>query len=333
MKLTFYEFDEQGRRVGGKKHTLGDGRITMVHDLCVTDNYYVLVLGSIKMDMSRLPSYMLGWTSIAECFAFDASLPVRVVLVPRNGGDDVPAIVADGDAAFFTFHHVNAHEEPDGRVVVQTAGWRSSDFSASVDSLSLDYWAGGQRSELYELTVDPRRHNGDGRAVARVERLLDDQTLEFPVVAPSAVSRRHTHVYAVGDRVHDVHLWGPPQALLKISLGAAEGGAPSVSRWVPPHERRVFLNEPLFVPRPGGCAEDDGWVLVTGVEAAAGGHGRLYILDARDLGAGPVATLRLPHALPLGLHGAFTSEYLGPDPRDAAVPRWREVATYRQISG
>eukprot|EP00955_Chlamydomonas_euryale_P088275 364364-Chlamydomonas_euryale.AAC.3 len=87
-----------------------------------------------------------------------------------------------------------------------------------------DYWAGGQRSELYELTVDPRRHNGDGRAVARVERLLDDQTLEFPVVAPSAVSRRHTHVYAVGDRVHDPRR-GRGRCAERVALGAAARAA------------------------------------------------------------------------------------------------------------
>jgi hypothetical protein len=32
----------------------------------------------------------------------------------------------------------------------------------------------------------------------------------------------------------------------------------------------------------------------------------------------------LPHCLPASLHGCFSKEYLGPDPEDASVPRWKE---------
>lgn len=51
----------------------------------------------------------------------------------------------------------------------------------------------------------------------------------------------------------------------------------------------------------------------------------------RRIEAGPVATLHLPHALPYGLHGAWVPEYLGPDPRDPAVPHWVEPNRIREL--
>ena len=52
------------------------------------------------------------------------------------------------------------------------------------------------------------------------------------------------------------------------------------------------------------------WLCCSGFNAAA--HSLCPVLLAAA--AGPVATIRLPHALPFGLHGSWTSDYLGPAP-------------------
>ena len=62
--------------------------------------------------------------------------------------------------------------------------------------------------------------------------------------------------------------------------------------------------EGVFVPRAGGTAEDDGWVL-TMVYDARGDRSRLEVLDARGLGDGPVAACEFDHPIPLGFHGAW----------------------------
>ena len=72
-----------------------------------------------------------------------------------------------------------------------------------------------------------------------------------------------------------------------------------VERWSP--GRHAFCQEPLFVPRPGGTAEDDGWVLAT-VFRAGSMTTELVILDAWRVSAGPLATLRLPFHVPIGAH-------------------------------
>jgi hypothetical protein len=86
--------------------------------------------------------------------------------------------------------------------------------------------------------------------------------------------------------------------------------------------------QPPPPPPPGATGEDDGYVLVA-VHDAATGKGDLAILDARQLSAGPVATIHLPHHLPAGLHGSFSPEVHHED--GPAVPKWVEPAQIKQI--
>ncbi len=109
----------------------------------------------------------------------------------------------------------------------------------------------------------------------------------------------------------------PLQSLLKRDMKTGETQFWSAA----PHG---FGGEPLFVARPGGEAEDDGWVLLWLYNAAAAstltassGRTELAIFNAQDIAAGPVAKLNLKHHVPYGLHGSFSAEYFGPksDPK------------------
>jgi all-trans-8'-apo-beta-carotenal 15,15'-oxygenase len=69
--------------------------------------------------------------------------------------------------------------------------------------------------------------------------------------------------------------------------------------------------------------------VLVAVHDASMGKGDLAILDAKDLSAGPVATIHLPHLLPAGLHGSFSPEVYhegGP-----GVPKWVEPTPIKQI--
>lgn len=60
----------------------------------------------------------------------------------------------------------------------------------------------------------------------------------------------------------------------------------------------------VFVPRSPDASEDDGWLI--GLVTDAGGHTTaLEILDARNLEEPPVASVRIPHRVPPGIHGAW----------------------------
>jgi carotenoid cleavage dioxygenase len=61
------------------------------------------------------------------------------------------------------------------------------------------------------------------------------------------------------------------------------------------------VGEVVFAPDPRGTAEDDGWLLTLAHDDR---HGRseVLVLDARDVGSGPIARVRLPQRVPFGFH-------------------------------
>jgi carotenoid cleavage dioxygenase len=63
-----------------------------------------------------------------------------------------------------------------------------------------------------------------------------------------------------------------------------------------------FGMEAVFVPRAPDAAEDDGW-LMTYVTDMTTRTADVVILPAQDLAAGPVATIHIPHRVPIGFHG------------------------------
>jgi len=68
--------------------------------------------------------------------------------------------------------------------------------------------------------------------------------------------------------------------------------------------KRTSVHEQQFVPRSPDAAEGDGWLLVI-VNRLDDNHSDIAILDARDITAGPVATLRLPVRIRSTFHGTW----------------------------
>ena len=76
-----------------------------------------------------------------------------------------------------------------------------------------EYYQGGCRPHYMRLRVDPA-----SSSVTEVRQVLGERTVEFPSVSPAATARRHSYVYCTADTVGHAHLWGPAQALMKITL-------------------------------------------------------------------------------------------------------------------
>ena len=89
-----------------------------------------------------------------------------------------------------------------------------------------DYYKGGCRPHLMRLVVDPSAPPSPSGSPPAVEarKLLGNRTVEFPSVSPAVTGRRHQHLYCTADTVGDDHLWGPAQALMKLTLPDDESG-------------------------------------------------------------------------------------------------------------
>jgi all-trans-8'-apo-beta-carotenal 15,15'-oxygenase len=66
----------------------------------------------------------------------------------------------------------------------------------------------------------------------------------------------------------------------------------------------MLMEEAVFVARPGGSGELDGWLLAPAVNLKAHAT-ELHVFDARRVADGPLCTWRAPVVLPVSLHGTF----------------------------
>lgn len=358
LTARFYEHDQAGRCVEQSQHSLPGIDITFVHDMAVTENYYVLVLGPIEFDWWRFASqYIFGRCSIAQCLHYNKEGKAKAMLFPRPGRPGAAQrqpVVVPVPRAFFPFHNVNAYEEPgSSRVVIDTVGWSDVDFDINRFITSPEYYQGGCRPQYLRVVLDT-----ENSETVSVQPMLQERTVEFPMINPAVTGHRHSYVYFTADTVGHQHLWGPAQALIQVQLpqGAEEQGwrdsistessasthgastststiSPQpngirVQQWLP--GPRSFCGESMVVPRPGAKHELDAWIIV-GVHNAETCTADIVILDAEHVAAGPVATIHLPHHLPASLHGSFSHEYLGPDPDDTNVPMWAEPNLVRAL--
>lgn len=158
--------------------------------------------------------------------------------------------------------------------------------------------------------------------------------LEFPSVAPhrqqprsggaaAAAAGPRRYIYAAAS-AHPAGRTQPPRAWVKVDVGGCGVGgvsgvggagrglsAPGAAA-PPPLLFRAgplrFAGEPLFVPRPGGDGEDDGWLVGLWFDGGEGDEGTaaLAVVCARAMAL--VAWLPLRRAVPHGIHGCWTGE-------------------------
>ncbi|MFJ3664590.1 carotenoid oxygenase family protein [Streptomyces sp. NPDC090119] len=244
----------------------------MIHDLALTGHYLVLVLAPVFFD---LPAAMSGGSLID----WRPEAGTRVLLIPRDGSP----VRELADDAFWLWHTVNAHDEADGTVVLEYVQW-------SRLSLGGDSGDGPNRSTLVRAVLDP--------ATGRMRRTtLDDARVEFPRVDDRKIGGRHGRVAVAWDSARSPGLLpGEFDSLRWYDTGAS--GAPSRS-W---YGGELSVGEPSFAPSPGHTGEDRGYWLAFATDRTDDGA-RLLVFPAEEPESGPVARVRIPVRVPLGLHG------------------------------
>jgi carotenoid cleavage dioxygenase-like enzyme len=259
--------------------------------------------------------YLLGQAPAAACVRDVRGAPTVVHLVPRPGappGVEARSFLLPG---FFVFHHANAFEEysTDDSTKDLSCSAEASPTSVTIDSIHYDSMPAVGREALAAQRLDPdaafrprlRRLELDLLLGAVRARRSFDGYLEMPSVAPEYSGRRHRYVYGYHSVFED-----PSVGVAKVDVGGG-GGA---ELWLPGARR--FALEPVFAPRARAdgaeAAEDEGW-LICQLWDAERSASEFIVLDAADLGAGPVAVVRLRAPLPSALHACWSESYYGPD--------------------
>lgn len=250
----------------------------ILHDIALTQNYTLLL---------DLP---LGWDSEAmkrgkRRITFDAQTPSRFGILPRHGTDaDVRWFEAD---PCYIYHTINAWEEGDEVVLLACRVQNPMPRQRGWD---------GKIPRLYFLELQPflYRWRFNLRTGQVKEEQLDDVASEFP--------RMNDDLLGVKTRYSYNPRFAPEPTLLFDGLIKYDTDEQTSTTWefAPGH----FGSEPVFAPRPGATAEDDGWVISFQYNAADDTTATL-VFDAQNIDAGPLATIELPRRVPIGFHACW----------------------------
>ncbi len=284
--ISLYEFTPDGAITRQHKHSLPG--FAFLHDFAITPNYCIFVQNPVSFN--PLP-FVVGLKGAAECIQFNPKNPTKIVVIPRSGEGEVRFFNTD---PCFVFHHANAFER-EGQLILDSVCYDNFPTLDDAEDYSTVDFDHVPASQLWRFTVDLKTEKVD------VEKLIE-RPCEFPALNPNNVGREYRYLF-IG-ATHGKVKNAPLQALVRRDMTTGEEQFWSAAP-------KGFGGEPLFVARPDATAEDDGWVLLW-IYNAQSDRTELTIFNAQDITTGPVATLKLKHHVPYGLHGSFVDKYFGP---------------------
>lgn len=249
----------------------------MIHDMSLTPNYAVV------FDLPVTLSFMALGTGASFPFRWDNDHEPRVGLIPRNG--EAKDIIWSPVSPNYAYHPMNAYEDPAGNVVIDICRYdRMFDQDTHGpfgDSLPhLDRW-----------TINPNT-----RKVS--ETTVDERPQEFPRCHPALNGKPYRYGYTVAVAGPETGYGFP--SIYKHDLQSGTATEFSVG----PGRQSA---EPVFIPREGATAEDDGY-LMTYVYDSNRSTSDLLILDAQDLSRPALAQVHLPSRVPYGFHGNWVAD-------------------------
>ncbi len=264
-----------------------DGRLTrtepidvplgaMMHDFIATREHVIFPW----FPMSFRPENLVS----NDLFRWEPELPTRIGVMPRNGSSrDVVWFEID---TCFVYHFMNAHSEAD-RVVVEGVRYPHVGLFRSAKP--------GQEEPPPAPGLLSRWTLDLASRICKEER-LDDAQCEFPRLDERRAGLSYRHGFAPGTLPRgDATL--PFNSILHYDLATG-------TRRVHAIAGASTASEAVFVPRAPSAAEGEGFLVVP-VYRWAEDRSDVLILDAQNLEREPLASIRLPHRLPLGFHGNF----------------------------
>ncbi|MAT05327.1 MAG: carotenoid oxygenase [Acidimicrobiaceae bacterium] len=255
--------------------------MTMLHDMSLTGRYAIVYDQpvTVDLDLAFAGRFPFRWTP---------DYGNRIGLLPRDGGAD--DIVWIDIPLGYAFHPLNSYDTPDGKVVIDICNYPKM-FDADI----LGPFGDRALAKLERWELDPVT-----RTVSVT--VIDDAPNEFPRHRGSFTAKPYRYGYCAVPSLDQTAGW------------------PTVKHDLQTGERQVFDHgpgraggEPVFVARPDGSEEDDGW-LITYVHDLGAGSAEFVVLDAADFDRGYVARVPLPQRIPYGFHGNWVSDRSVPEP-------------------
>lgn len=282
--MHYGEVDAQDRLVHYVPVPLPGPRLP--HDMAFTENFAVLDDFPLHWDESLLAQGKHKLT-------YDEHKPARFAVVPRRHAPQTGIRWFEASPTY-VLHWLNAWEEGDEIVM---HGYHQA---TPMPKAGYDNRGATLGPERYGPTLHEWRLNL--RTGQTTERRLDDRLLEFGMINARHWGRPYRYSY---------NMIAHPGSFLFDGILRYDHTTGESQQWMYGEGR--YGSESPMAPCHDAQAEDDGYV-VSFVADMTTNRSECLVLDARDLAAGPVARIFLPHRISSGTHACWAdaSEFRQP---------------------
>lgn len=255
-------------------------RAVMMHDFVFTENHVLFFDSPAVFDVNAMLQGEPG-------MRWEPEHGTRIGVLPRRGvADEIRWFEVDN---IYIVHFFNA--------------WETSDdcgIKIEIHAPAFDRMPGGLQFDNPVQAEEPIPHHwtidlADGSVKAEQ---YDEHPGEFPRVNDDYAGHATRYLYNSIARGWEFNF----DFHGVIKYDNETGGRQKIT-----YADSVVSGEHVFAPDPNGTAEDDGYLL-TLVTDRATEKSELLVLDARDLEAGPVARVKIPHRVPIGFHANWFPE-------------------------
>ncbi|PIK51020.1 putative beta,beta-carotene 15,15'-monooxygenase [Apostichopus japonicus] len=212
----------------------------------------------------------------------------------------------------FLFHHINAYEEDD-HIVFDVAAYDNPSIIKQIYFSNLASPSEPPPESSVRRFVLPQHMEGkvsddlnklsytSATAVIKIDgsvhctpEILCHESLDLPRINYDYNARKYRYAYFVGNFL--------PSESSPFNLTKLDVEEKSFKSW---SEKDCFASEPVFVPRPGGEAEDDGVILSAVVRQTENPSSFLLVLNAADFTE--IGRAEIDRQIPATLHGLYVN--------------------------
>ena len=245
----------------------------MMHDMAITATH------SLFFDLNVAYDFSLFAKGYRIPICWQDARTSRLGIIPRTGNNSETRWITIKPC--FIQHVINAYDHNDNTIVL--------DVMRYPHYLQLDESGDGF---LPDPLATPWRYTIDLQSGAIQETQLHALNMELPRINDHFTGLPYRYAYAVEQPSTE-----EMRGICKLDVSNG-----TVTRFeLPPDDQN---SEPVFVADPNGHDEDSGWV-ISCVYRAKTHTTDVVILDAKNIDAGPLATVRLPCRIPAGFHGLW----------------------------
>ncbi|KAL7595358.1 hypothetical protein Lser_V15G28267 [Lactuca serriola] len=290
-------------------------RCSLSHDIGVTMRYNVILDFPLTIDIKRL-------VNGGPLIKYDREGYARIGVMPRYG--DADSVRWFEVESCCVFHIINTYEDGDEVIVhafrannsiipgpdlgLNKFEWFSSRFKCLESQQSDTAFSSDESffSRAYEWRLN--MENGEVK-----ERYLSGTTrsMDFPMINENYLGLENKYGYAQTVDLDASSISGMAKygGLVKLHLKDRSSSLMDEKQDYVEMEyhkfpENTFCSGTVFVPKPDGLEEDDGWV-ISFVHDEHLNRSRVILVDAHKFTGEPVAIINLPCRVPYGFHGAF----------------------------